>query len=386
MTAALRVLALTHAFPRWADDPVGLFVAQLALAVEREGVQTYVLAPSAPGLAARDTFRGLAVRRYRYAPTARETLAYTGTLSDQVRGSWAGRAAFVGMLASGVAAAVAEGRARDVHVIHAHWWLPGGLIGMVASRILGVPMITTSHGSDVRLATSPGAQRAFQWVAQASSAVTAVSSWLARAATERAGREVLVAPMPVFAEGFPPGPPQRPERLLFVGKLSEQKGLHHLLRALAMCRAKPTLEVVGAGRLDDSAVRALAAELGLADRIVWTPILSQPDLAVRYREAAALVIPAIDEGLGMTAIEAALSETPVIAFASGGLPDCVEDGRTGLLVPPGDVASLARAIDRVFDDEALARRWGRQGREFALGRFGADAVASLYAGLYRSAK
>jgi glycosyltransferase involved in cell wall biosynthesis len=123
----------------------------------------------------------------------------------------------------------------------------------------------------------------------------------------------------------------------------------------------------------------------LSDRIVWTPILSQPALAERYRMAAALVIPALDEGLGLTAIEAALSETPVIAFASGGLPDCVRDGETGFLVPPRDIDGLAQAIDSLIGDPARARALGRAGRVMALGRFGVHHVAAVYSSLYRHA-
>ena len=143
--------------------------------------------------------------------------------------------------------------------------------------------------------------------------------------------------------------------------------------------------MVGAGRVDDRALRGQAESLGIADRIAWTPLLPQAELATRYREARALVIPAIEEGLGLTAVEAALSATPVIAFASGGVVDAVVDGETGILVPARDVDRLAVAIDRLVTDAAEAARMGGAGRRFALGRFSAGAVASTYAELYRRA-
>ena len=97
------------------------------------------------------------------------------------------------------------------------------------------------------------------------------------------------------------------------------------------------------------------------------------------------MIPALDEGLGLTAVEAALSQTPVIAFASGGVVDAVVNGKTGILVPPRDVDQLAAAVDRLVEDPAEAARLGREGRRFALERFGAESVAAIYAELYRRA-
>lgn len=385
MSRRLRVLALAHAFPRAADDPVGLFVAQLALALRDEGIDTTVLAPSAPGLAARDEFAGIDVRRYRYAPSAQETLAYTGTMGDQVRAGWASRFAFAGLLGNGLRHALKLADEIGADLVHAHWWVPGGVVGAAVHAIKGLPLITTMHGTDVRMLESGFGRRLYPFVAKRSSALTAVSSWLAERATAAGGKAVTVAPMPVRSEDFPPGPDEREPHLVFVGKLTEQKGLHFLLDALARCRTRPTLEVVGAGRVDDRALRERADALGLSDRITWSPILPQAALAERYRVARALVIPAIEEGLGLTAVEAALSETPVIAFASGGVVDAVVDGETGILVPPRDVELLARAIDRLASDPAEAARLGRAGRSFALGRFGAGAVATTYADLYRRA-
>jgi starch synthase len=119
--------------------------------------------------------------------------------------------------------------------------------------------------------------------------------------------------------------------------------------------------------------------------VTWHPLLSQADLAVMYRTAAIHVIPAIDEGLGLTAVEALLCETPVVAFDSGGLPDIVVDGQTGVLVRPGDIPGLAVAVDRLLADPEYRLRLGREGRRFALTHFGPDAVAKQYATLLHDA-
>jgi glycosyltransferase involved in cell wall biosynthesis len=174
-------------------------------------------------------------------------------------------------------------------------------------------------------------------------------------------------------------------RVLFVGKLNPQKGIHHLLRALAQMRHTCTLDVVvGVGSTERES-RALAEELGIADRLRWHQLLPQDQLAELYRSTTVLAMPSVDEGLSLVAIEAQLCETPVVAFASGGLTDVVVDGETGFLVDPGDVAGLAEALDRVLGLPDKGANLGRSGRRHALRRFAPGAVAERYAEIYREA-
>lgn len=380
---------LAHAYPRHQGDPVGSFIGNLAVALRDQGVEVIVSAPSAPGLAAHEVIDGIPVHRFRYAPRRAETLAYTGTMGAQVKETIAGKLAMASYLASATLAARRIVRRERVQLIHAHWWFPAGLVASSLARMGGPAFVTTLHGSDLRLAsTFPMGERLFAGVARASARVTAVSSWLARGAEALVpGLHVEVAPMPVLGALFhPPGAhePRDADRLLFIGKLSEQKGLHRLLAAMSRMRRPARLTVVGAGRVDDSAVRALAESLGLGARVEWLPLLSQETLAAQYRRAALHVIPALDEGLGLTAVEALLSETPVAGFASGGLVDIVREGRSGQLVPPGDTGALATALDDLLADDPRRNAMGRQGRLDALATFGAEGVAARYAELYRA--
>jgi glycosyltransferase involved in cell wall biosynthesis len=378
----VKVLFLAHAYPRFSGDPVGSFIANLAVALRDEGVEVVVSAPSAPELPLHDTLDGIRIERFRYAPRGMETLAYTGTMGAQVKESVRGKVVMGGYLLAALRAARALARRERVALVHAQWWFPSGL---VASLVPRTPFVVTSHGSDLRLArTFPGGTRLFARVASRAAAMTTVSSWLAREAGQLLpGLDVRVMPMPVLGELFHPGDARDEDRLLFIGKLSEQKGLARLLTAMTMMRKRPRLTVVGAGRLDDSALRERARELGLDERIEWLPLLSQADLAVQYRRAAVHVIPALDEGLGLTAVESLLSETPVVGFDSGGLPDIVRDGETGRLVPAGDEPALAAALDDLMSDSQLRRRLGEQGRAHAERTFGLRAVARGYAELYQ---
>jgi glycosyltransferase involved in cell wall biosynthesis len=372
------VLFVAHAFPRHEHDLPGNFLLRLAVALADEGVRVVAVAPGGRGLRAYETLSGVEVHRYRYATRGAETLAYTGGMHTRAA-SGTGPAAMGGLLAAGSLAARRLGRDR---VVHAHWWAPGGVQALASGRR---PLVTTLHGTDVRLAARrPSARRLFARVLRASAVVTAVSGWLrdqAVALDPGLAERVVVAPMPVDEDMFAPG--VRGDELLFVGRLDAQKGLQDALMALPGMAHERSLRVVGSGP-DEAALRALAERLGVAARVTWEPYLPAAELALRYRQAAALVVPGRDEGLGLVAVEAQLSGTPVVAATSGGLLDVVADGDTGRTYPPGEPAALARVLDELLasDVGAMVER----ARRSALERFSRRAAARAYADVYAQAR
>jgi glycosyltransferase involved in cell wall biosynthesis len=382
---ALRVLFLTHSYPRAAGDAPGSFLLHLAAALRDQGVDVRVVAPSGDGLASHEEIAGIRVDRFRYAPRRYETLAYTGEMAQAVQRSWGARVALLGFLGSEFAAATRARRDFDPHLIHAHWWFPGGLVGSWAARLGRLPLVTTMHGSDVRLTRgAPVARPLFRHVLRRSRAVTTVSRWLATEVRDMApGVDPVVAPMPVSTTLFHPGGERAADRLLFVGRLNAQKGVALLLDALARMRLRVTLDLVGDGP-DAARLRAQAEQLGIAERCAWHGAQPQTALPEFYRRASAVVVPSVGEGLGLVAVEAQLCEAPVVAFESGGITDTVVAGETGMLVPPGDVDALAAALDRCFADPELRLALGRAGRMSALGDFSPESSARRYATLYRS--
>jgi glycosyltransferase involved in cell wall biosynthesis len=380
----LRVVFLAHAFPRRADDVTGGFLLRLATALRAEGVAVAAVAPAAEGLAPAERLEGIPVRRYRYAPGRAQRLAYTGEMHRRAA-SPAGALALAGLLGAGARAARRAGHGADL--VHAHWWFPAGVQALAART--GLPVVTTLHGTDVRLARSrPAARAACARVLRASARVTAVSSWLAGQAAGFApdlACPVSVAPMPVDDLAFSPGSGDLPrDELLFVGRLDRQKGAEVALRALAGLSgpgAAVPLRVVGSGP-EEPALRRLAGELGVAGRVRWVGQLPQAELADRYRRAAVLVVPGRDEGLGLVAVEGQLSGAPVVAAASGGLLDVVADGRTGRTFPPGRPDALARAVEAVLADPEATARMAAAAREQAAARFGTAGAARAYAAIY----
>jgi len=380
----MNVLFLTHSFPRKEGDAAGSFILRLAVALAAEDVKVRVVAPAAAGVPEADEIEGIRVERFRYAPRRYESLAYTGNMANDVASSWTAKLAMVGFLGSDFVHAVRVRRNFEPQVVHAHWWFPNGVVGTWVGGLAHIPLVTTLHGTDVRLARAVGVARPlFGHVLKHSAAVTTVSKWL-KEETEAIVPSVspMVAPMPVATDLFEPGERRDDSRLLFVGRLNQQKGAEHLLHALAAMKTPAKLDIVGDGpnRAD---LEKLAGELGIASRIRWHGQVRQSALPALYQQAAAIVVPSVDEGLGLVAVEALLCEAPVVAFDSGGLRDVIQHEKTGLLVKPGDRAALARTLDDLLARDGRGSQLGRAGRLYALSAFAPESAARRYAEIYR---
>jgi glycosyltransferase involved in cell wall biosynthesis len=171
--------------------------------------------------------------------------------------------------------------------------------------------------------------------------------------------------LPLYS--LPPAAPASPSgdanHLLFVGQLVRGKGLDVLLRALTMTRRPVRLWVAGSGR-QDSMFRALAASLGLSDRVSFLGKMSQEELGEYYPRALAVVLPTRQpETFGLIGPESMSRGVPVIATAIGGITDWLEDGVTGISVPPNEPEALAEAIDKIAGDPVLRQSMGEKAKK-----------------------
>ncbi len=382
-----RVLFVTHNFPRASGDSAGGFLLDLAKALGSAGIAVEVIAPHARGLPERHIIDGIPVQRVRYGSDASETLAYTGTMAEQVKASTQGKRAMLRMIGAMRRATRHRLASGDIDIVHAHWWFPAALaIGRTAVRAR-VPMVVTSHGSDARMATGVTASLAAFALGRATH-VTTVSRWLAQRLHPLTPAPITVAPMPADVSAFTPSAAIRavPPRLLFVGRLNAQKNPAVLLRALATLDEELQLDVVGDGP-DAETLHALAATLGIAHRVVWHGQQPRDAMPAFYARAAATLVPSRDEGFGMVAAESLLCETPVIAANSGGLPDIVRHGETGALVEHADdPAAWATAVREVVQVSGHGTRMGSAGRIAMLALVSPDAVSERYRAVYESAR
>jgi N-acetylglucosaminyldiphosphoundecaprenol N-acetyl-beta-D-mannosaminyltransferase len=176
-------------------------------------------------------------------------------------------------------------------------------------------------------------------------------------------------------------------RLLFVGTYGHRKGAPELVEALAECRRRDvaaTLRFVGkeerAG--DEEALRRSAARLGIEAQIEFAGVADAAELVHCYQSADVFVLPSRREGLPMALLEAMAFGLPVVTTPVGGIPDVVEDGRTGIIVEPGDVVGLVAAIERLASDPDRRLELGLAARARALGLASPGTIARQWRELY----
>ena len=308
---------------------------------------------------------------------------------------------------------------NEVDILHSHTWYTN-FAGHVGSLLYGVPHVITAHSLEPlrpwKQEQLGGGYRVSSWVERSAyaeaKAVIAVSNGM---------REDVLAAYPfvdpdrvhvvhngIDTSVYRPDPnvtaleeygidPDRPY-VLFVGRITRQKGLVHLLRAaldfedgltLVMCASAadtPEIEVETA-----AAVRALQDARG-RDAVRWIEQqVPRPKIIQLFSHALAFVCPSIYEPLGIVNLEAMACEAPVVASDVGGIPEVVHDGHTGLLVhydaadPARFEAEFAAAVNRIAADPARAKQMGQAGRERAVSHFGWDAIAEQTVEVYRTA-
>jgi glycosyltransferase involved in cell wall biosynthesis len=384
----MRILTITHNYPRWDGDRAGAFVARLAAEIVELGHSVRVVAPHAPGAALRETKHGVEIVRARYGPDALERLGYTGALRQPMRATMLAPLMLPPFIARLWAVALREAKDFRPDLVHAHWWMPGGWI----ARRIGLPYLVTCHGTDVRLLESPLWRRLAAPVFHHASTIAAASEFLARDIVRffpGIADRVSVTSMPMDLEMFERGARTEkaaPPRVLFAGNLIASKGVDVLIEAFAIMRsggAPSQLRIIGAGP-EEPRLRALATARGLGGAITWSPFVSQHELPQEFGAATvtALVSRGQSEGLGLVLAEALMAGSAVVGTAAGGIPEVVVDEQTGLIAKDGDPSDLARQIERLLTDAALRERTIANGRARVRAQHAPVAAAERVLALY----
>jgi len=279
----------------------------------------------------------------------------------------------------------------------AHW---GGDLLLAAARLAGTgPVVRTEHNAPI-LPAGRGDRRRVALRDRGYARVIYVSrqnrdEFLLHLARRPA--QGIVVPNGVDTERFSPGAAPAGARAALgldatapiVGTVSslseERKGVAHFLAMAAeVARRWPAVRFAVAG---DGVLRprleAMAEELGIRDRVVFAGRL--PDVRGLLAEMRVFVLPSLFEGCPYSLLEAMAMGRPVVATAVGSVPEVVEEGGSGLLVPPADPGALAAAVGSVLDDEPAAERMGRRGRDVITSRYAVDTMVDAILAVYREA-
>jgi phosphatidyl-myo-inositol dimannoside synthase len=335
---------------------------ELSRALCRLGIAVHVLAPSQPGDVEFDRSEPYAVTRYRAGRTREPVLALAllRALHDKPR-----------------------------PVLFAQW--TGALLGALPRSIAGLPRFgIITHGKELLLAPAgPRAANAFaaviRIVLNRADVVFAVSEYTAELAKKRGAHPGRVQRLHLGVDSdvfFPDAAVMPPEVcaaggpfIVTIARLVPRKGIDTAIHAVAeLTRDRPELTylVIGDGP-DRARLQSLVTSCGLQDRVQLLGELPADGLRRVLRAADLFVLASREEtqardveGFGLVLLEAQASGVPVIAARSGGMPDALREGETGLLVPQDDSDTLARAIRQLLDDPQRLERMGRSARAFAL--------------------
>lgn len=285
---------------------------------------------------------------------------------------------------------VALFRRERPDIVHANS-SKAGVLGRLAAALTGVPIrIFTVHGWAFA-AHSGIASALYLWAERMMRPLTTVTICVAE--SERASgfasracdpKGTIVIRNGVAADA--PGPAVRADgavpTVVAVGRLQRPKDPLTLVRALNRLRSEFSAVIVGDGP-ERARLEAEIGRLGLEGVVVLAG--GRADVAAMLARADVFVLASTSEGLPLSILEAMAAGLPVVASSVGGVPEAVEDGETGLLVPPRDPVRLAAALERLLVDPALRRRLGSNGRERVLEHFSLETCRQAHVAVYRRA-
>lgn len=288
------------------------------------------------------------------------------------------------------------GRTKNLDLLHVHYAIPHSISGYLAREMLKpryLPVITTLHGTDITLV---GRDHSYlpitQFGIRQSDGVTAVSHFLKEATIQEFCPDCSIRVIPNFVntdrvrrfaaselrDRFAPG---GEKVLVHMSNFRPVKRVQDVIHVFdRVQRQRPSVLLMIGDGPERSNAQYLAGELGLSKKVSFLGIVG---LVESYLSVCDLMLlPSETESFGLVALEAMACEVPVVATRTGGLPEVIQDGSTGSLLPVGDVEGMARACIEILQDEKLAR-FRTAARKRAVEHFSTKKITPLYENFYR---
>jgi len=397
----MRILHLVTAFPRDERDIIAPWLVALIKRQRAAGHDAQVFTAAYHG-SGDHLFAGIPVHRFRYFFARWEALTHVESAADRMQRSLLYRLMPAPFVVAGMFAVWRLCRRERFDVIHVHWPVPLALWGWAARaaraarRARHTPVVLTFYGIELRWVkrSLPFLKGFVRWICRWADRVVAISSETAREIRALVDVPVDVIPYTTpFAGNTAPrvsaSGDGRRLTILFVGRLVELKGLAYLIEAVGRLggRVPARIVAIGIGPQRDR-LEALARDRKVD--VDFRNKVPDAELHQSFLTSDVLVLPSIidargdTEGLGVVLLDAMSYGIPAIASRVGGIPDIIEDGVSGLLVPPADPQALANAIERVAGDPALAKRLADAGRARLRTHFSWDVITQTWDAVYRT--
>ncbi len=373
---------VTSAYPSSEDPLKGTIISSFAEALVQKGIHVDMVVPHTSGNHPDSyCYNGVQVWRYHYFfPHSLEFLTDGVGIYYQFKIGILAKIQLPLLLLFEIFTLLLVVKKIKPDVIHTHWIIPHGFIGAIVHQLTDIPHIISIHGSDINIVTrNPIFNVILPFIKKNSQYITTNSKFTLEKTCSTItfiGCNMKVIPMGMGCQLNQNGSTllkvekiyNIQKKILFVGRLIEWKGVKILISAYKHVKKElpnTQLIIVGDGP-DYKGLLDYTNKLEIQDSVQFKGYVKDDELQIYYQTSDIFVLPSYPienqtEGLGVVLLEAMTAGVPVIGSDTGGIPDIIEDGVNGLLVPPGDEKMLAEAIKKLIQNPDLAEQFRREG-------------------------
>lgn len=390
------VCMITTSYPRWPGDHAGHFVFELARRLAGD-FEVSVLVPNYPGAKADEIVDGIKVHRFRYFFRKAEKLAGEGGIVPALKSNKLYYLLIPFFLLAYFFALSRQIKKERPDVIYAHWIIPSGFIAALIKKKYGVKFLVTAHGGDVFGLQGRFTTAIKRWTLKCADRIAVVSSAMKKEILTKIapGLEIEIISMGVDSEHFSSvkkdsliktkyaieGP-----FLLFVGRLTEKKGVRFLIEAMPTVIKefpKAILLIVGSGALEQE-LKSLSRKLGVEGNIIFAGQIANSDLPKYYATADIVIAPSViaeggdREGLPVALMEAMSCGAVTVATDLEGNRDLILNGQTGFLLKQKSPAEISKTVVELLKNDYLVPQIRKQAREKIISAFDWKVISDKY--------
>lgn len=377
----IKLLSISTTYPESLNSPKAKFVHILNKNLDKLGVKVTAIAPHSKNCNTKQVMDNVLIKRFRYLPKNSE-INYQ-SIAEAINESKFGKTKIIFLTLGLFFSTFAECIRNKPDIIHGHWAFPAGYVAALASKFFGSKYVVSIHGGEIPLL------KKFKFIqkpvikALNTAACVIVNSNYSKEEFEKLGvkkeKLILINPPPNFVKHTSNTEQLKNFRnklvskdtkiILYYGRLTERKGVEHLIRALPELKTQNVHLIIAGGGGKEENLKKLSASLQLDNKIIFFGRASDDDLGLLHDISDVFVCPSIidshgeTEALGLVIPEAMESKLPVIGSNVGGIPDIIKNEINGLLIAQKDPNAIAHAIDRIFSDEQLREKLVKNSQE-----------------------
>lgn len=394
-----KVLVLTTTFPRWKNDTTPSFIYDLSKNLSSK-YRIIVLAPHHNGAEKHEFRDNIEIIRFVYfKPETLQKLCYGGGILPNMKGSLLATIQMPFLIFSEFFTSYKIISKFEIEMIHAHWVLPQGFVSVFLKKIFKMPVIVTIHGSDLFPLKNWLFRSMQEFVVKNVDSVTVNSPAARNELIKRFPyykNKIQIIPMGIDTNLFKKRAIRKPSKysndrlLLFVGRLSDQKGLQYLIDAMPhIIKDEPAakLLIVGEGSYKKT-LNEMIISRNLTMNVEFIGPLAHDDTSYYYNIADIFVMPSLSnktgtESLGLALLEAMASGCAVIGTRVGGIPYTIKDGYNGLLIEQKNSNELSKAIINLLQDKKKSERMGKNAARIVRKKYSWEKVSQEFMKIYK---